>query len=82
MKVVVSEPELAVNVPESAFVGGPVTVEINRAVHAFLKDGPTASVRDHVTEHLDGFTAVRIDGIDTTGCRTILKELSAMFGFF
>ena len=82
VKVVVSKPELAANVSESAFVRGPVTVEINRAVHASLKDGPTASVRNHVTQHLDGFTAVRIYRIDTTGCRTILKELSAMFGFF
>ena len=81
MQVVVSEPELSVEISKSVFVGFPSKKEVNRAVQTSLKNCPAPTVRDHVTQHLHWFAAIWIDGVHATGCETILKELGAAFGF-
>ena len=80
MKIVVSKPELAVQISKPVFVGFPSKIEVNGTVQAFLKNGPASTVRGHVTQHLYWFAAIWVDGVHTTGRETILKELSAAFG--
>ena len=80
VKIVVSKPELAVQISKSVFVEFSSNKEANRAVQTSLKNGPTSTVRGHVTQHLYWFAAIWIDCIHATGCETILKELSAAFG--
>ena len=72
VKIVVSNPELAVQISKPVFVGFPFKVEVNRAVQTSLKNGPTSTVRGHVTQHLYCFAAIWIDGIHATGIETIL----------
>ena len=81
MKIVVSEPELTARISKAVLVWFPSKKEVNRAVQTSLKNGPASTVRDHVTQHLHWFVAIWIDGVHATGCETILKKLSAAFGF-
>ena len=78
VKIVISKPILAIQIPKTVLVGSPVKVEINRTVQTFLENGSASSVSDHVTKHWDGCAPVWINGIHTTGCDTIVKELSAV----
>ena len=78
VKIVVSKPILAIQIPKTVLVGSPVKVEINRTVQTFLENGPASAVNGHVTKHWDGCAAVWINGIHTTGCDTIVKELGAV----
>ena len=73
MKIVVSEPELAAQTSEPLFVSFPVTKEFNRAVQTSLKNGPTSTVRGHVTQRWYWFTAIWIDGVHAIGSETIFK---------
>ena len=73
MKIVVSEPELAAQTSEPLFVSFPVTKEVNRAVQTSLKNGPTSTVRGHVTQRWYWFTAIWIDGVHAIGSETIFK---------
>ena len=82
MEIVVSEPELAVQISKAVFVGFPTTVEVNRAVQTSLKNCPTSTVRGHVTQHLYWFAAIGIDCVHATRCETILKELGAVLCLF
>ena len=79
MKIVISKPILAIQIPKTVLVGSPVKVEINRTVQTFMENGPASAVSGHVTKHWDGCAAVWINGIHTTGCDTIVKELGAVF---
>ena len=79
VKIVVSKPILAIQIPKTVLVGSPVKVEINRTVQTFLENGPASAFNGHVTKHWDGCAAVWINGIHTTGCDTIVKELGAVF---
>ena len=81
MEIVVSKPELAVQIPKSVFVGFPAKVEVNRAVQTSLKNCPTSTVSGHVTHHLYWFAAIRIYCVHATGCETILKELGAVWNW-
>ena len=78
MKIVVSKPELSAQISEAVFVGFPFKIEVNRAVRAFLKNGPASTACDHVTEHLDWFAAIWIDGVHATRIKSILKQLEAI----
>ena len=82
VKIVVSKPELAVQISKSVFVRFPSKIEVNRAVQTSLKNGPTSTVRGHVTQHLHWFAAIWIDGIHATGIETIWKPLGAAFQWF
>ena len=83
VEIVVSEPELAVQISKHVFVGFPTTVEVNRAVKTSLKNCPASTVRGrHVTQHFYWFAAIWIDCVDASGCETILKELGAAFCLF
>ena len=79
VKIVISKPILAIQISKTVLVGGPVNVEINRTVQTSLENGPASTVSGHVTKHWDGCAAVWINGIHTTGCDTIVKELGAVF---
>ena len=74
MEVVISKPELAVQIPKPFFVGFPTKVEVDRAVQTSLKNCPTSTVRGHVTQHLDWFAAIGTDCVHATGCETDLNE--------
>ena len=82
VKVAVSKPELTTQISKPVFVGFSSKIEVNRAVQTFLKNGPTSTVRGHVTQHLYCFAAIWIDGIHATGIGTILKQLGAAFWFW
>ena len=73
VKIVVSEPELAAQTSEPIFVSFPVTIEVNGAVQTSLEDGPTSTVRGHITQHWYWLTAIWIDGVHTIGSETIFK---------
>ena len=73
VKIVVSEPELAAQTSEPLFVSFPVTIEVNGAVHTSLENGPTSTVRGHVTQHWYWLTAIWIDGVHAIGSETIFK---------
>ena len=73
VKIVVSEPELAAKTSEPLFVSFPVTIEVNRAVQTSLKNGPTSTVRGHVTQHWYWLTAIWIDGVHAVRGETIFK---------
>lgn len=45
MDVVISQPELALEIPETPFVVVPLPVEVDGAVLAFLYDGPAWNKR-------------------------------------
>ena len=82
VKIVVSKPELSAQISEAVFVGFPFKIEVNRAVRAFLKNGPASTACDHVTEHLDWFAAIWIDGVHATRIKSILKQLRAALWFY
>ena len=73
VKIVVSEPELAAQTSEPLFVSFPVTIEVNGAVQTSLENGPTSTVRGHVTQHWYWLTAIWIDGVHAIGSETIFK---------
>ena len=75
VKIVISEPELAVQISKPVFVGFPTMIEVNRAVQTSLKNRLTSTVRGHVTQHLYWFAAIWTDCVHATGCETILKEV-------
>ena len=52
VEIVVSKPELAVQISKLIFVGLPIKIEVNRAVQTSLKNCPASTVRGHVTHHL------------------------------
>ena len=49
VKIVVSEPELSVQISKSSFVGFPSKIEVNGAIQTSLKNGPTPTIGIHVT---------------------------------
>ena len=73
MKIVVSEPELAAQTSEPLFVSFPVTIEVNGTVQTSLENGPTSTVRGHVTQHWYWLTAIWIDGVHAVRGETIFK---------
>ena len=72
MKIVISKPELALQISEAIFVGQPISIEINRAVKTSLKNSPTSTIRGHVTQHLHGISTIWINSVHTARCDTIL----------
>ena len=80
VKIVVSKPELAVQISKTLLVGRPITLKINRAVQTSLKHGPTSTVCGHVTQHLHWFAAIWVGGAHATGCETIPKKMKAALG--
>ena len=81
VKIVVSKPELAVQISKPVLVRFPTKIEVNRTVQTSLKNGPTSTVRGHVTQHLYWFAAIWIDGVHATGIEAILKKSGAAFRF-
>ena len=81
MEFVVSKPELAAQISKPIFVGLPIEEKINRAVQTSLKNGPTATDRGHVTQHLYRFAAIWNNGVHTTGIDSSLKKLGAAFNW-
>ena len=77
VEVVISEPELSVQISKTVFVRFPSKKEVNGAVQTPLKNRPASTVCHHVTQHLYWFTAIWIDGVHATRCEAILKELGA-----
>ena len=73
VKIVVSEPELAAQTSEPFFVSFPVTIEVNGAVQTSLENGPTSTVRGHVTQHWYWLTTIWVDGVHAIGSETIFK---------
>ena len=82
MKVVVSKSELATEISKAMFVRLPPKIEVDRAVQTSLKNGPTSTVRCHVTQHLDWIATIWIDGIYATGIPTVSKQFGAAFSFY
>ena len=82
VKIIVSEPELAVQISKSIFVEFPTKIEVNRAVQTSLKNCPTSTFRGHVTQHMYWFAAIWIDFVHATGGESILKKLSATLCLF
>ena len=81
VKIVVSKPELAVQISKTILIRRPTKIEINRAIQTSLKHCPTSTVRGHVTQHLYWFAAIWVDGVHATCCEAIPKNLCAAFGF-
>ena len=73
VKIVVSKPELAAQTSEPLFVSFPVTIEVNGAVQTSLENGPTSTVRGHVTQHWYWLTTIWVDGVHAIGSETIFK---------
>ena len=80
VEIVVSKPELAVQISKPIFVGFPIKIEVNRAVQTSLENCPTSAVRGHVTQHLYWFAAIWIDCVHASGCETQLKTFGAADG--
>ena len=53
VEIVVSKPELAIQISKAVFVGFPSKIKVNRAVQTSLNNGSTSTVCCHVTQHLD-----------------------------
>ena len=70
VEIVVSKPELTFQISKPVFVGFPIKIEFNRAVQTPLKNSPTTTIRDHVTQHLYWFAAISTDCVHATGCQT------------
>lgn len=77
VNVVISKPELAIQISKAFFVGLLSKIKVNRAVQASLQNGPTSTVRFHIAQHLYCFAAIWIDGKHPTGIETILEQLRA-----
>ena len=80
VKIVISKPELAIKISTPILEGRPAKVKINRAVQASLKNSPLSTVRGHVTQYINRFAAIWSDGVHSTGCEAILKELRTVLG--
>ena len=70
VEIVVSEPELAIQISKPIFVGFPIKIEVNRAVQTSLENCPASTIRGHVTQHLYWFAAISTDCVHATGCQT------------
>ena len=79
VKIVVSKPELAVQISKTVFCRIPIKIEVNRAVQTSLKNCPTSTVRGHVTQHLYWFAAIWIDRVYATWCESIFKPAVTTF---
>ena len=63
--VVVTEPELFVEISKTVFIGVPVTEEINTAVQSPLKYRPSTAVSEHVTEDWERIISIWIYHLHT-----------------
>ena len=77
VKIVVSKPDLAVQISKPVFVGFPTKIEVNRSVQTSLENCPTSTVRGHVTQHLYWFAAIWTDCVHSTGSETNLEKFGA-----
>ena len=78
MNIVVSKPELSVQVPKSIFVLRPSSVEILRAVEAFLEDNPAPAICRLIAEDEERSVIIGVDEIDAIFSETIFKEVHAV----
>ena len=72
VKIIVSEPKLALQISKAFFVWFPVDIKVHGAIHAPLKDGPSSAISCHVTQHLKGFFFIRVNPVHTVSFGTIL----------
>ena len=73
--IVVSNPELSVQIPKPVFVGFPAKIKVNRAVQTSLKNCLTSTICGHVTQHFNWFSATWTGGVNATRCETIINWL-------
>ena len=60
VNVLQTQPVFTVKVTEAINIAGPVTVEVDRAIHSPLDDLPLTV---HIAVHLEGFTTTRVNGV-------------------
>ena len=75
MNAVISKPKLSVEVPKSIFIIRQVSVEILRAIEAFLEDNPATAICCLVTEYMERPFVVRVDMIDAILLEALLQEV-------
>lgn len=78
MNLVVSKPELSIQLTKSMFVVIPVAVEIFRPVEAVLEDCPPPTVCCLITEDIERSIVIRVDEIDAIFLETFFKEVCAV----
>ena len=64
MNAVISKPKLPFEVPKTILIIRQVSVEILRAIEAFLEDNPATAICCLVTEYMERPFVVRVDMID------------------
>ena len=75
MNAVISKPKLPIEVPKSIFITRQVSVEILRAIEAFLEDNPATAICCLVTEYMERPSVVRVDMIDAVLLEALLQEV-------
>ena len=79
VKIIVSEPKLALQISKAFFVWFPVNIKVHGAIHAPLKGGPASTISCHVTQHLEWFFFIRVNPVHTISCGTILIIVKTVF---
>ena len=77
VKIIISKPELTLQISKPFFVGFPNKIEVNRAVQTSLKNCPTSTICGHVTQHLYWFAAIWSGLVHPTGCESNLQKFGA-----
>ena len=80
MNLFVSKPKLPSDVTKPVLVLVPVPVESNEPIKAFVKDGPSTTIRRHVTVHFKTGFVCWVDCVHSTFLEASSKELCAISG--
>ena len=80
MNLFVSKPKLSSDVTKPILVLVPVPVESNEPIIALVKDGPSTTIRRHVTVHFKTGFVCWVDCVHSTILETGSKELCAISG--
>ena len=82
VQVVISKPELPIQVSKSVFVLFPDQKKIDRTVKASLKNRPSSASCGHITQHLNWLAAIWIDGVQSIRIKTILQKMNTALWFY
>ena len=80
MNLFVSKPKLSSDVTKPVLVLVPVPVESNEPIKAFVKDGPSTTIRLHVTVHFKTGFVCWVDCVYPTLLEAGSEELCAISG--
>ena len=80
MNLFVSKPKLSSDVTKAVLVLVPAPVESNKPIEAFVKDGPSAAIRLHVTVHLKTGFVCRVYRVHSAFLEAGGEKLGAISG--